>query len=615
MKQDLRLQVKKHVKQLILSGNLENVFSFLRSFLAESKTIKKNEISLYEFQYNALKRKFRQRLIEHSVFSVEQNRISQGIMLWLDENVSEDLKWTNSEFYGGQGIKLSLDDLKKQLLEILELNGTEVIFFFLDKLISGIVKKFEYNRIKEKYQLLEWQSSNHRIQIKQDDGVEYQTIEEILKQEKEKREQIEVKRKRIDANIEKLINSLVETDLINNWKFEYIKFLRSYKFNKHSKPKKTLISSLDIIQIPKFLKNDSDFQIYKRLMIQAQDAYLVGNYQRAYDLCLRVGNEVDPESAQLYEYLFVTYYYLIGPERIISEALVDFQSEVHLKKLFVYASRFVRLQSVASEEMDTKVVRRGANKIAKEVDDIHSLTGEENIKEINSELLLTLADKYSQILDSFREGSVELTADEKKKIIQCILIAKNITEHIRVDAIFATTVINELAGGGKHQWIAIKEDGGLVNTEVGFDAIGHFEDAIRLLAYDKGEQEDKIKEKLADDIFNYLNEKYNFIKYTSGQLEEKEIRTLLTRLMVSFRVATQLFPKSNQFAEIPIAELGSENGILNWYKLDYERELIPITSNEYPHFFEPLKFFQFFLTYRFDSYVPFDWEKEKRQIN
>ncbi len=35
MKKDLGIKVKKHIETLLLSGNLENVFSFLRSFLTE----------------------------------------------------------------------------------------------------------------------------------------------------------------------------------------------------------------------------------------------------------------------------------------------------------------------------------------------------------------------------------------------------------------------------------------------------------------------------------------------------------------------------------------------------------------------------------------------------
>ena len=365
-------------------------------------------------------------------------------------------------------------------------------------------------------------------------------------------------------------------------------------------------------------------------MIRAQDEYLVGNYKRAHDLCIKVRDEVDPESAQLYEYLFASYYNWVGPEKVIADALQDSQNEKHLDKLFLYSGRFVRLQSIVStrdeevkdtiieknEGEDARYMPRGANKIAREVADVHSQTGEENIKEINSELLLTLADRYTKILDGFRKDAIELDEKNKQKIIRCVLIAKSITENIRVDAVFATTVVNELAGGGKHQWIAIKKDGSLKNTEKNFDAIGHFEDAIRLLAFDKNKDEDDIKDELSYEVFNNLSEKYSYIKraFEDNSLTEDDARLLLTRLLVSFRVATQLFPQSTQFFAIPVRELGSDISILNWYRLSYNKVLIPIKNDKYKHYFDALKFYQFFLTANHESNLPFNWRKEKEAL-
>lgn len=618
MNSGIEINVRSYVDDILRTGNLDNVFSFLRALFKDNTDVEKEQITANEAAYSIHKKSYFNGEITHSEFSRQTVIIIRAINGWLLENISESYVWTSYEYSESQGIRLDIDELIKQLHEILNLNGVDVVFFYLERLISGIEKRFHLDSTKEKYQLLVWKSNNQRINLDIALERESLTIDKILEKEKAKRAKIRASRDEIKSEIEALILSLLEEDLINNWRFEYIKKLRNYKLHDNHEPSKALISSLDIIQIPGFLKADEDYKLYKRLMVQAQDAYLIEDYQSAYHLCIEVRDKVDPESSQLYEYLFVTYYNLIGPEKIISEALDDSQGDEHLKRLFLYANRFVRLQSIISNVSNgSNIPPRGANKIAREVQNIHSLTGEDNIKQINSELLLTLAHKYSGIIDTFRTSTIELSSDDKRKIIQCIVVARNITEHIRVDAVFATTIVNELAGGGKHQWIALRDGGKLINTEKQFDAIGHLEDTIRLLSYDKRQPESKIKEGLSKDLYNYLVEKYNFVKaeQTSGNRSESEIRFSLTKVLVSFRVASMLFPQSKLFIEIPIEELGSKGGIISWYWLDYNRQLNSNTSRDYQYYFDPVEFLQYFLTYGSGTdNTLFNWEQEKGKL-
>lgn len=60
---------------------------------------------------------------------------------------------------------------------------------------------------------------------------------------------------------------------------------------------------------------------FRRNLLLAQDAIAVENYARAYAHCEHARSQLDPQSAQLYEYLLITFVHKEKPERIIEEAL------------------------------------------------------------------------------------------------------------------------------------------------------------------------------------------------------------------------------------------------------------------------------------------------------
>ncbi|HKK78793.1 MAG TPA: hypothetical protein VJ933_04155, partial [Phaeodactylibacter sp.] len=146
MKMDLddnKVKVKDYAEYLVRLGNLENVFAFLNDYCKDINHEGLKDIDLNESRFNYQKQQFFQGKITREAYDIQQRIIAEAIRAWIDEYLLEDDVWNNSK-YSESRIKLSLADLKKQLIEILNLNGPEVIFFYLDELISEIKSVYEY---------------------------------------------------------------------------------------------------------------------------------------------------------------------------------------------------------------------------------------------------------------------------------------------------------------------------------------------------------------------------------------------------------------------------------------------------------------------------------------
>ena len=76
---------------------------------------------------------------------------------------------------------------------------------------------------------------------------------------------------------------------------------------------------------------------FRRSLLLAKDAMAVKNYSQAYAYCDHVRTKVDPQSAQLYEYLLITFLQKETALRTMQEAVNG--NDRLLQYVLLYASR------------------------------------------------------------------------------------------------------------------------------------------------------------------------------------------------------------------------------------------------------------------------------------
>lgn len=137
--------------------------------------------------------------------------------------------------------------------------------------------------------------------------------------------ELKAKAEPIQTDLFNLVERLQEEDLIDEWRQIFIRDY--YRFVGDSREDSTVppfFVPIDEIIIPETLnlpvgprEQESLEQIgllsfdqkndFRRSLLLAKDAMAVKNYQQAYAYCDHVRTKVDPQSAQLYEYLLITF--------------------------------------------------------------------------------------------------------------------------------------------------------------------------------------------------------------------------------------------------------------------------------------------------------------------
>ena len=174
-------------------------------------------------------------------------------------------------------------------------------------------------------------------------------------------------------------------------------------------------------------------QEFRRSLLLAQDALGIGNNERAYAHCEHARSHIDPQSAQLYELLLLTYLKKETPDRIIHDAV--YGNSIKLNHVVVFAGRFSDYQ------------RNGR---------CPSEAGRYNLRataEALSDALLRLFSTYQNdyILHTGRYGAE--VADNRAAIARCVQVAMEIYRTIHPYRGFLELVANELCNGGKYDYI------------------------------------------------------------------------------------------------------------------------------------------------------------------
>lgn len=212
------------------------------------------------------------------------------------------------------------------------------------------------------------------------------------------------------------------------------------------------------------LLTDAQKLEFKRLFILAQDAEAVGNHSKAYGFCEQIKNNIDAESAQLYEHLLLTYVQWETPDRIVREALQG--QKRRLDFVILYAGRFQEYQQ--------------KNKCASE-------TGYYNVAEVAAELVNALRRAYAALPNDYMIDTglnAERYPDQRPQVLRCLDVALDIYNYLHPAEGFLELVFNELCGGGKYQWadfVSVREGQFSVINRNEFDLLSEIANVQKML--------------------------------------------------------------------------------------------------------------------------------------
>ena len=235
-------------------------------------------------------------------------------------------------------LPLAAEDMRERLLAQTDRINHAPLLALLIRLIENVKTKRVVLDVEEKFKLLREQTRLSQI-----------SVAELAEQARP-----------IEIALQHLIRELPEDDLVPNWKQI---FIRDYfHFTIGSRAVTTVPPFFvpgDDIAIPETLnltgspreqeafeqigllsfeqKND-----FRRSLLLAKDALALKNPGQAYAHCDHARTKIDPQSAQLYEYLLITFIQKETPTRILQEAAAG--NDRLLQHVLLYADRYRKYQ-------------------------------------------------------------------------------------------------------------------------------------------------------------------------------------------------------------------------------------------------------------------------------
>ncbi len=173
---------------------------------------------------------------------------------------------------------------------------------------------------------------------------------------------------------------------------------------------------------------------FRRELLLAQDALSVENYVGAFRHCEQVRTRIDPQSAQLYEYLLLTFLLLETADRIAWDAVDDERRRL-LNHIVLYANRL-------HEYLD--------------LGKCPTLTGTYNLKATAEELSNALCRIYDRLPNDYTLDTgkrADEMPDNRAIVARCREAGEIIFRSVHPYTGFMETLVLELCGGGKYDWV------------------------------------------------------------------------------------------------------------------------------------------------------------------
>jgi hypothetical protein len=242
---------------------------------------------------------------------------------------------------------------------------------------------------------------------------------------------------------------------------------------------------------------------FRRQLILAQDAMAVGKFGAAFGHCEQVRTHIDPESAQLYEYLLVAYLKKESAAAIMRRQMEGIPSGFRYLKLF--SDRFQQYQSAGI---------------------CPSGTGLHNCAVAVEEAATALHEAYSQVEHSviLDTGLRQSEAHQlgKIQVRQCLESVFLLNQSLAPTKVFTEAMLLELVGGGKYNWLGrmvVEGDQFVLLGNDDFDLVGKVEELMGLLqAADLRRSPEKQREILREDLFWHLLNECHLLAH---QVEEE----------------------------------------------------------------------------------------------
>ncbi|PHI21913.1 hypothetical protein CEQ90_01085 [Lewinellaceae bacterium SD302] len=535
----------------------------------------KGELRLLQTRLNELLRNRLAGMISTDFEYRESQTVKSDLLSWLGNAVNH---------YGklAEEAALTWPELKAKLLAIQENNGFLPACDLITQLVYDRVTRDALASLERDYDDFVW-SLNDTLGEPVDWGRNYASL---------------------NRRLATLIQDFDATGLKAGWEGKYREAIEDFDFRSEGEVF-ALISRRGTVQVPAQIVTPEAQQSYKRLIYHYQDAFAVGDYTLAYDTLIKARYELEVESAQLYEYLLLSYFKKTG-EKTIVQQIVNGRSmgePDHLRHLLLYAGRSLEFQDSTNTESDRHPL--WPHRLT---DHVYSDTAEYNVRQISRGLLLRLCEAMAKLKFNYLEEG--LLAEENplfRKLTNLLRAVGRINRYLSGDILFAEQVIIELSGGHRNQWITVAENGRhLEDRYPNFPARKLLRHARRFYAFSVDDQ-DEAEHRIAEDVAIQLADKYEslVVQAKLGLGERHERAQAMTVCLNTFRAAALLYPKDRLFFDTPLRELLNGESGLNWYQftasgnLQQREELLSV------HTFNVLDHLQYLIT---EKYGQESWE-------
>lgn len=402
----------------------------------------------------------------------------------------------------------------------------------------------------------------------------------------------------LNRRLSNLIKDFSPQSLKAGWEGIYREATEDFLFSGEGKLF-AIISRISTVQVPRQIVGAEAQQRYKRLLYHYQDHYAVGEYEAAYETLLKARYELEVESAQLYEYLLLSYFKKTGSKAVIQQILSGRKvgEPDHLRYLMLYAGRAIALQRESVQEDEaTELPHQLTNKI-------YSPTVRYNVRQITGGLLLRLCEAMAKLKYNYlEEGPMPETHEVFQPLVNCFRIAARFSRYIPGDILFAEQLILELVGGHRNQWMVADDNGALEDAYEEVPARRLLRHARRLYKFAADDPEES-EHRIAEDVAIQLGEKYQHLVLQGelGLRDSGQQARFMVSCLNTYRTAAKLFPNDRLFYDTPIKELLGGESQLHWYRFTKDGRLIQRETLINVHEFNVLEHLQYLISEKYGS--------------
>ena len=321
-------------------------------------------------------------------------------------------------------------------------------------------------------------------------------------------------------------------------------------------------------------------QEYKRLFILAQDALAIGEYTKASALAEEIRAEINPESAQLYELLFLSHTLKEGADQVVRDFLRSYPR--NFETLLRYAERFQEFQTAGKCKSDT---------------------GHYNSYQVATSLQSAIKRAYSAFPNDYiLDTGLNATRhpESRDSILACLNMSNRLYRFMFPATGFFETAFNEFSGGGKYQWadeIEVVEGRFRVFNKKEFDVLSELNNLLQILNEPANQIEDNPverdlklqkrnfdqKEVLRGNLLIHLKRKRTALlkdietekRFFREFIDERDsLARFVYACILGYLALDKGSGEKSQFLELALDEVLMKPEI-PWFTLDDEGELIP----------------------------------------